>query len=184
MLMANLSVCWQSPASPQHSTHDDGQVRMTHEKTVKPIPEGLNGLIRGIMKAYTRLNVAVYRASNGRLMNSFPNGSPICLVTMIGRRSGRRRTIPLIHVPDGDRVILVASQGGMSTHPLWYHNLKANPAVGVTADGITRRMIAREAAGSEKAAAWRVAVKAYPDYADYQARTTRAIPVFICEPER
>ena len=156
---------------------------MNEAKPVKPIPERWNGMIRLVMKAYTRLNVAVYRASNGRLMNRFPNGSPVCLVTMTGHRSGQRRTIPLIYVPDGDRVILIASQGGMSTHPLWYYNLKSNPRVGITADGITRRMSAHEAQGQEKAAAWRVAVRVYPDFADYQARTTREIPVFICEPE-
>lgn len=156
---------------------------MNEPRAAKPIPERLNGAIRLLMKAYTRINVAVYRASNGRLMNRFPNGSPICLVTMSGRLSGRRRTIPLIYVPDGERVILIASQGGMSTHPLWYHNLKANPQTGITAGGVTRRMIAREARGREKAAAWRVAVQVYPDFDDYQARTTREIPLFICEPE-
>jgi len=149
---------------------------------VKPIPERMNGLIRVVMKAYTRLNVWVYRASNGRLMNKFPNGSPICLVTMTGRRSGRKRTIPLIHVADGDDVILVASQGGMSSNPLWYYNLTANPSVGVTADGITRSMIARLASDQEKAAVWPLAVSVYPDFNDYQARTERNIPVFICSP--
>jgi F420H(2)-dependent quinone reductase len=149
---------------------------------VKPIPESMNGLIRVFMKAYTRLNVWVYRASNGRLMNKFPNGSPICLVTMTGRRSGRKRTIPLIHVPDGDKVILVASQGGMSINPLWYHNIKANPLVGITADGVTRSMVAHLANDEEKAAVWPVAVAVYPDFNEYQARTERNIPVFICSP--
>jgi len=156
---------------------------MTAEKKeVKPIPEKWNGAIRAVMKVYTRLNVAVYRVSGGRLMNRFPNGSPICLVTMTGRKSGKKRTIPLIYVPNGKDVILVASQGGMSTNPLWYYNIRANPEVGITAEGETRRMIAHEASTKEKAAVWPVAVKAYPDFEDYQARTTRNIPVFICKP--
>ena len=93
----------------------------------KPIDPRLNGIIRAVMKLYTRLNVFVYRTSSGRLMNRFPNGSPICLVTMTGARSGRRRTIPLIYIPNGEDVVLVASQGGMSTHPLWFYNIRANP---------------------------------------------------------
>jgi len=149
---------------------------------VKPIDPRLNGIIRTVMKLYTRLNVFVYRTSSGRLMSRFPNGAPICLVTMTGARSGRRRTIPLIHVPHGDQVILVASQGGMSTHPLWFHNVRANPEVCITVQGRTRRMHAHLASDTEKAMVWPVAVAAYPDFAAYQARTDRNIPVFICDP--
>jgi deazaflavin-dependent oxidoreductase (nitroreductase family) len=148
----------------------------------KPIDPRYNGLIRFFMKIYTRVNVAVYRASGGRLMNRFPNGSPICLVTMTGRRSGRRRTIPLIHVPHGEDVILIASQGGMSSHPLWFWNISANPEVSVTADGVTRRMRARRVDDAEKAALWPVALAVYPDFDEYQARTERNIPVFVCSP--
>jgi deazaflavin-dependent oxidoreductase (nitroreductase family) len=150
--------------------------------TAKPIDPRLNGLIRALMKLYTRLNVFVYRTSSGRLMNRFPNGSPICLVTMTGARTGRRRTIPLIYIPHGDEVILVASQGGMSTHPLWFHNIRTNPEVSITAQGRTRRMHAQLADDAGKAAVWPVAVAAYPDFVDYQARTERNIPVFICTP--
>lgn len=148
----------------------------------KPIDPRLNGLIRTVMKLYTRLNVFVYRASAGRLMNRFPNGSPICLVTMTGARSGRRRTVPLIHIPHGEDVILVASQGGMSTHPLWYHNIRAHPEVCITEGGRTRRMIARLVDDDGKAAVWPIAVAVYPDFTTYQARTERNIPVFVCSP--
>ena len=155
---------------------------MSPKQPVKPIDPRLNGLIRAVMKVYTRINVWVYRASGGRLMNRFPNGSPICLVTMTGRRSGRRRTIPLIHVPRGDDVILIASQGGMSTHPLWFYNISANPEVTISADGCTRRLRARRVDDAEKSALWPVAVAVYPDFDDYQARTERNIPVFVCSP--
>ena len=153
-----------------------------NHRTVKPIDPRLNGVIRSVMKLYTRLNVFVYRASSGRLMSRFPNGSPICLVTMTGAKSGKRRTIPLIHIPHGEDVILIASQGGMSTHPLWFYNVRANPELSITANGQTRRMHARLASEEEKAAVWPVAVAVYPDFDDYQARTTRNIPVFICSP--
>ncbi len=149
---------------------------------MKPIDPRLNGIIRSVMKLYTRLNVFVYRASSGRLMNRFPDGSPICLVTMTGARSGKRRVVPLIFVPHGEDVLLVASQGGMSTHPAWFHNLIASPSVCITADGRTRRMQARLASPQEKASLWPVAVAVYADYARYQARTTRDIPLFICSP--
>ncbi len=150
--------------------------------TVKPIDPRLNGIIRAVMKLYTRLNVFVYRTSSGRLMSRFSNGAPICLVSMTGAHSGRRRTIPLIHVPHGENVILVASQGGMSTHPLWFHNVRANPEVSITAGGRTRRMHAHLARDAEKALVWPVAVAAYPSFAHYQARTERNIPMFICSP--
>ena len=153
-----------------------------NERAVKPIDPRLNGVIRSVMKLYTRLNVFVYRASSGRLMNRFPNGSPICLVTMTGAKSGKRRTIPLIHIPHGEDVVLVASQGGMSVNPLWFYNVRAHPDVSITANGQTRRMRARLATDAEKAAVWPVAVAVYPDFVDYQARTTRNIPVFICSP--
>lgn len=149
---------------------------------VKPIDPRLNGIIRSVMKLYARLNVFVYRASSGRLMSRFPDGSPICLVTMTGARSGKRRVVPLIFVPHGEDVLLVASQGGMSMHPAWFHNLIANPSVCITADGRTRRMQARLASHEEKAALWSVAVAIYPDFARYQARTERDIPLFVCSP--
>ena len=148
----------------------------------KPIDPRLNGVIRAVMKLYTRLNVFVYRASAGRLMSRFPNGSPICLVTMTGARSGLRRTVPLIHIPHGEDVILVASQGGMSTDPLWFHNIRAHPEICITEGGRTRRMIARLTDDAEKAAIWPIAVAAYPDFVTYQARTARNIPVFVCSP--
>ena len=155
---------------------------MNTQQRPRPIDPRFNGVIRAFMKLYTRLNVAVYRASNGRLMNRFPNGSPICLVTMTGRRSGRKRTVPLIYIPSGDDVILIASQAGMSTHPVWFHNISANPEVGITAGGHTRRLRARRASNAEKAALWPVAVAVYPDFEQYQARTERNIPVLICSP--
>ncbi len=151
-------------------------------KPVKPIDPRLNGLIRAMMKLYTRLNVFVYRMSSGRLMNRFPNGSPICLVTMTGAKTGHKRIIPLIYIPHGEEVILVASQGGMSTHPLWFYNIRTNPEIAITAEGRTRRMLARLVDDAGKAAVWPVAVAAYPDFVDYQSRTTRNIPVFVCTP--
>ncbi|MBP8926695.1 MAG: nitroreductase family deazaflavin-dependent oxidoreductase [Pseudomonadales bacterium] len=153
-----------------------------YDRTAGPVPGKYNRLVLGALKTFTRLNVFVYRASNGRLMNRFPDGTRICLVTMTGRRTGRKRTVPLIHVPNGEQVILIASLGGMDRNPLWYYNIVANPELGITAKGITRRMIARQASDEEKARVWPIAVGVYARFDDYQARTERNIPVFICSP--
>ncbi|MEJ2088229.1 MAG: nitroreductase family deazaflavin-dependent oxidoreductase [Gammaproteobacteria bacterium] len=136
---------------------------------------------RWVLKAFTRLNVIVYRLSGGRLMNTLA-GDPICLVTMTGARSGRSRTIPLMYIPDGDSVLLVASQGGAPTHPVWYHNLVAHPDIQVEEGGHRRSLRARLVGPEEKARLWRICVAHYAPYEDYQQRTDRDIPVFRCEP--
>ena len=133
------------------------------------------------LKLFTRFNVWVYRVSKGRWMNTL-SGDPICLVTMTGARSGRERTIPLMFVPDGDDVLLVASQGGAPRHPIWYHNLVAHPEVTITQGGQRRQMQVTELAGDERAAAWPICVSHYAPYAEYQTRTQRQIPVFRCTP--
>jgi len=136
---------------------------------------------RGVLKAFTRINVWVYRLSGGRLMNKL-GGDPICLITMTGAKSGKQRTIPLMYVPYGDGVLLVASQGGAPRHPVWYHNLVAHPDIVVEQGGRKLALTARVLSGDERAAAWPVCVEHYADYADYQQRTNREIPVFYCEP--
>lgn len=136
---------------------------------------------RWLLKAFTRINVWVYRLSGGRLMNKL-GGDPICLVSMTGARSGRRRVIPLMYVPWEESVALVASQGGAPRHPVWYYNLKAYPDIVIEEGGRRRPMHARELEGEEKARVWPVCVQHYAPYADYQKRTSRQIPVFLCEP--
>jgi len=155
---------------------------MTEEHPATSIPWLLRRPMRLALRAFSRLNVLVYRLSNGRLMSRLPQDAPVCLVTMTGRRSGRKLTIPLIHVARGEEVILIASQGGLDRHPLWYYNLKANPEVGITANGFTRRMLARELHGPEKASAWAFATRVYAEFDVYQARTDRDIPLFLCRP--
>ena len=148
---------------------------------VRAIPVKHEKVIRRGMKLFTLLNLAVYKLSGGRLMTRL-SGKPICLVTMIGRRSGKPREIPLMHVRDGQDKILVASMGGLSKHPVWYYNLKANPDITILADGVRRAYRARQVGPEEKAELWPIIVDAYPPYDEYQARTDRDIPVFRCEP--
>lgn len=136
---------------------------------------------KGIVRLITSLNVWVYRLSGGRLMNRM-EGAPICLVTMTGRRSGKKKTICLMYTPRGEDVILVASLGGSPSHPAWYYNFQAHPEVLIQVGTRRRNMVARETAGAERSALWGVAVANYASFATYQTRTTREIPVFICEP--
>ena len=135
---------------------------------------------RWLLKTFTKFNVFVYQVSGGRLMNKL-SGMPIVLVNMRGAKSGKMKTIPLMYVPHDSGVILVASQGGAPKHPVWYYNLIKNPDVEITQGGQTRKLTARRVSDEEKAELWPTCVKHYPPYEQYQKRTDRNIPVFICE---
>jgi deazaflavin-dependent oxidoreductase (nitroreductase family) len=154
----------------------------TRREDVREIPVKYEKLVRLGAKLYMTVNVAVYKMSGGRLMNKGPASKPICLVTMTGRKTGKKRDVPLMHVPHGERKILVASLAGISKNPVWYYNLKANPDITIRADGVTRAYRAREVSPEEKAELWPLIVDAYPPYDEYQARTDRDIPVFVCDP--
>ena len=154
----------------------------TRREDVAEIPIKYEKLVRTATRLYGTLNAAVYKLSGGRLMNKGPASKPICLVTITGRKTGKKRDIPLMHVPHGEQKILVASLGGISKNPVWYYNLKATPEVTITADGMTRAYRAREVGPDEKAKLWPILVDAYPPYDEYQARTDRDIPVFVCDP--
>jgi len=159
-------------------------VTKLRKEDVDPIPAKLVPMIRRIMKFGSRFNVWLYEKTDGRFGGKFiVGGAPVCLVTMTGRKTGRRLTTPLIHIPHGDGVLLVASQGGLEEHPLWFRNLVANPAIEVNAFGNVRAMIARQASADEKLALWPSILAVHPDFDEYQARTDRDIPVMICSPE-
>jgi deazaflavin-dependent oxidoreductase (nitroreductase family) len=154
----------------------------TKRSDVDEIPEKWVWLIKKIMRYYTRFNVWVYKKSNGKLMKNFPGGYPICLVTMIGRKSGEPREVALIHLPWQEKKLLVASQGGLDKHPVWYYNVKANPAIDIMVGGVKKSYLALQAEPEQKEALWPHLLSLYPDFDEYQARTDRDIPVFICEP--
>lgn len=108
-------------------------------------------------------------------------GADICMITMKGARSGKTRTIPLMYIPYKEGLVLVASQGGAPANPTWYYNLVANPDITVEVHGKTLSLHARVANSEEKQEVWPICVEHYPDYDDYRHRTSRDIPVFICE---
>jgi deazaflavin-dependent oxidoreductase (nitroreductase family) len=136
------------------------------------------------VRIMSTVNTALFRLSGGRIGNRFLRGAPVCLVTTTGAKSGVVRTTPLIYLADGEDVVLVASKGGMSHHPAWYHNLVAHPDAQVQIGSRVRDLVARRASDAEKAALWPRLLAIYPDYDDYQARTERNIPVMILSPRR
>jgi len=104
------------------------------------------------------------------------------LLDHVGAKSGTKRTAPLLYVPDGDDVFIVASKGGFPKHPAWYHNLMANPDTEVQIRGERRPVHARVATPEERERLWPMAVKSYRGYADYQARSKgREIPLVVLE---
>lgn len=153
------------------------------KEDVDPIPKWMVPLVRKLMKWSSRVHVKIYAASRGNWGGKFiVGGAPVCLVSYTGRRSGRTRTTPLIHIPYAGGVLLVASQGGLDSHPLWYENIQVHPEILVNEFGKLRRMHARQATPAQKLALWPMIRAVHKDFDEYQARTDRDIPVLICSP--
>ena len=109
-------------------------------------------------------------------------GKPVILLTTIGAKTGKIRKTPLMRVEHGGEYAVVASLGGAPKNPVWYHNIKAQPRVELQDGNVNKDYEAREVFGDEKAAWWERAVAAWPDYANYQTKTDRQIPVFVLSP--
>jgi len=121
-----------------------------------------------------------YQATDGADGHMW-NGVPTLLLTTTGRKSGAPLTLPLIYGRDGERVVIVASRGGAPDHPGWYKNLAAQPRVRLQIAAEKFAATARTAAGDERGRLWRVMTKIWPAYDEYQAKTTREIPVVVLE---
>jgi F420H(2)-dependent quinone reductase len=106
---------------------------------------------------------------------------PVVLFTVTGAKTGKQRYVPLMRVEKDGRYAMVASKGGAPEHPSWYFNVKANPSVTVRDGDKVVTLRARELEGPEREEWWRLAVEAYPPYAEYQTKTPRQIPVFVLE---
>jgi len=152
------------------------------EKKVDPYTAGQIALARPVIRAMSALNTWVYRLSGGRIGGRFLRGAPVLLLTTVGRRTGRARTTPLLYLKDGENLLIVASQGGLPTHPVWFLNLEAHPDVEIQIGSERRAMRARRASAPEKATLWPKLTAMYCDFDDYQARTQRDIPVVILSP--
>jgi deazaflavin-dependent oxidoreductase (nitroreductase family) len=132
---------------------------------------------------WARENAEEYMGSGGTRGTEL-KGRPVILLTTIGAKTGKIRKTPLMRVENDGEYAVVASLGGAPKHPVWYHNIKANPRVELQDGTVTRDYDAREVFGDEKAVWWERAVAAWPDYADYQKKTDRQIPVFVLTPVR
>jgi F420H(2)-dependent quinone reductase len=131
---------------------------------------------------WVRDQVEEYEGSGGTNGTTLRDtGLPVVIITNRGVKTGAVRKTPVMRVEHDGSYAAVASKGGAPAHPLWYHNLRADPHVEVQDGADKWEMTARELAGEERDTWWRRAVAAYPPYAEYQTRTDRLIPVFILE---
>jgi F420H(2)-dependent quinone reductase len=130
---------------------------------------------------WARENAEKYMASGGTEGTEL-QGKPVILLTTIGAKTGKIRKTPLMRVEHNGEYAVVASLGGAPKHPVWYHNVKAHPRVELQDGAVTKDYEAREVVGDEKAVWWERAVDAWPDYANYQKKTDRQIPVFVLTP--
>ena len=141
----------------------------------------LSTISAGALKATGKLNIPLYRASRGRLFGQIA-GTPVLLLTTVGRRSGAPRTVPVVYLPDGERLVVIGSNAGHKAAPAWSLNLEANPVAEVEVGGERRNVRARFAEGEERAELWRKMNEHYSGFDDYGARTTRYIRLFVLDP--
>ncbi|HWV35720.1 MAG TPA: nitroreductase family deazaflavin-dependent oxidoreductase [Thermomicrobiales bacterium] len=130
---------------------------------------------------WARQQAELYESSGGTEGTTL-RGMPVILLTSVGAKSGKLRKNPLMRVEHNGEYAVVASLGGAPQNPVWYYNLKKNPHVELQDGPVKRDYLAREVEGEERDLWWKRAVEAYPDYADYQTKTTRRIPVFVLTP--
>src|SRR5207249_10496709 len=135
-------------------------------------------------RQWVRDQVDLYERSGGKQGTTLRDtGLPVIIVTHTGNKTGAVRKTPLMRVKDGDTYVLVGSVGGAPKNPVWVHNLRANPKVELRDETVVRPMQVREVKDkAERDRLWKLAVAAFPPYAEYQAKTTRQIPVFLASP--
>ena len=149
----------------------------------KQPPKGLNTpTTKRIIKWMSRANTWIYKKTDGNLGGKFLKGAPVALLTTTGRKTGEPRVSPLLFIREGNRIVLIASQGGAATNPMWYLNLKANPSVSVQIKDEVLNLTARDATEEERAHYWPKMASMYSSFDDYQSWTDRVIPVVICDP--
>lgn len=143
------------------------------------MPEYLPGPVE-----FIRNQVELYERTNGAEGATIgENALPVIIVYNIGNKTGGLRKTPLMRVKDGDNYVLIGSKGGTPENPVWVYNLRANPDIEIRDKDVQQPMRVHEVTDAdERKRLWSVAVAAYPPYNDYQAKTTRKIPVFLAEP--
>lgn len=117
-----------------------------------------------------------FRANGGKVGGMFEGGN-LMIITVVGARSGNRYEVPLVYAPDGDRYLIIASYGGSDVHPAWYRNIVANPRFQIEVGDETFEVDARDLEGEERVRAFEILATQNPGFRDYQAKTSRVIPV-------
>ena len=137
-------------------------------------------------RQWVREQVDLYERSGGQEGTTLrETGLPVIIVTHTGNKTGAIRKTPLMRVKDGANYVLVGSVGGAPTNPVWVNNLRAKPDVEIRDLAVVQPMRVREVNDeAERARLWKLAVAAYPPYEEYQAKTTRRIPLFVAEAKR
>ena len=137
-----------------------------------------NSFVKALQRLFMRGHVSLYRLTGGSL-----GGKTTLLLTTIGRKSGQERDTPLFHFRDGDRYIVIASNGGATKHPTWWLNLKANPRARIQIGKQIIPVTAQQAIGDERKRLWSIIEEKYTNFVEYQKRTEREIPVIILTPD-
>jgi deazaflavin-dependent oxidoreductase (nitroreductase family) len=154
---------------------------MTESEREASTERDLSGPARLALKLGSGAHAGVYRATGGKLFGRMGK-SPILLLNTVGRKTGRKRTTPLLYVMDGEDFVIITSKGGAATHPAWYLNLRANPDATVEIGDREVQVEAGVADPEEKARLWEKMVEMYPTYDDYQRKTEREIPLLVLRP--
>jgi deazaflavin-dependent oxidoreductase (nitroreductase family) len=151
------------------------------QRQEKSTEKDLSRPARLALKLGTGVHSGVYRATGGKLFGRMGK-NPILLLNTVGRKSGKKRTTPLLYVMDGEDFVIIASKGGTPTHPAWYLNLMSTPDATVEVGDREVRVRAEEVDGEEKTRLWQMMVQIYPTYDDYQTKTEREIPLLLLRP--
>jgi len=154
-------------------------------KDFKPYSAGQEKFGTWLIKNIGKWQVAVYRATGGRIWNRFL-GAPVAILTSVGHKSGEIRRTPLLFLEQGNNVVIAASKGGMSKPPIWMFNLQKTPDCEIQIGPRNRPMRARVATDAEEQDLWPKLTAIYADFEEYRARTegVRHIPLFILEPRQ
>ena len=151
------------------------------QNTEKRAEKDLSRTANLALKLGSGAHAGMYRVTRGKLFGRMGK-SPILLLNTVGRKSGKKRTTPLLYIMDGDDFVIIASKGGTPTHPAWYLNLISNPVVTVEVGDREVQVRAEEVSGAEKTRLWQRMVEMYPTYDDYQTKTEREIPLLLLHP--
>lgn len=138
-------------------------------------------LMKFSIQLFLNVHVLIYRLTSGKVMGAF-GANTILLLDMVGRKTGKKRTTPLMYFRDGNNYVISASAGGADANPAWYYNLKSNPETTIQVKGDKIKVIAQEASPDKRKKLWTQLTSLAPQFKQYEKKTKRTIPMFILRP--